>query len=82
MSCHLVTCLPEEGLTLNNYQHPIGASPIETGAITGGLSNLIVSVLQGIKVGSVEEHNQYSSILPQENPIQFPWKVGIHIPKQ
>ena len=60
MSCHLVICLPEESLTLNNYQHPTGASPIETGAITDGLSNLIVSVLQGIRVGPVEEYNQVS----------------------
>ena len=64
MSCHLVTCLPEEGLTLNHYQHPTCASPIETEAITDGLSNLIVSILQGTKVGPAKEHDQYM-LIPQ-----------------
>ena len=30
------------------------------------------SVLRGIRVSSVEEHNQYRSRLPQESPISFP----------
>ena len=74
MSRHLIICLPEEGLTLNNYQHPTSASPIETGAIKSGLSNLIV-ILQGIRVGSVEEHNQYSLKLPQRIQSSSPGKM-------
>ena len=44
MSCHLVTCLPEEGLSISKLSAPLrSSSPTsETGAIKGGLSNLIV----------------------------------------
>ena len=75
MSCHLVTCLPEEDWS--NRQ----SSSTSTGIFLSHIRNRDnkelskrsdCSVLQGIKVGSVEEHNQYSSILPQESPIQFP----------
>ena len=64
MSCHLVTCLPEEGLTLNNYQHPTCASPIETGAIKELSKQSNCSILQGTKVGSAKEYDQYV-LIPQ-----------------
>ena len=154
MSCHLITCLPEEGLFINKLSAPHRSSSptTETGAIKSCLEQSNCSILQGTKVGSAKEHGQYISIpqrvsqqsvhpspskvtiksqgswvsssrsqhspaayifltsipgslgpkivprryikhsvvslpryiskLPQENPIQFPQEVGIHLPKQ
>ena len=60
-------CLPEEGLSANNYQHPT-----RNRGNKGWSEQSDCSILQGIKVGPVEEHNQYSSIPPQESPTQLP----------
>ena len=64
MSCHLVTCLPEEAWSINSYQHPTGASLIRNRGNEELSKQSDCSVLQGIKVGSVEEHNQYI-LIPQ-----------------
>ena len=59
MSHHLVTCLPEEGLSDNNYQHPTSAFSLRNRGSNESSKRSNGSVHQGIKVGSAEEHNQY-----------------------
>ena len=63
MSCHPVTCLPEEGLSINNYQGIFLSHLRNRGNIElSKRSNCYVH--QGTKVGSAEEHNQYI-LIPQ-----------------
>ena len=51
LSCHLITCLPEEGLSINNYQRLTGLPPtLPTGATPYFLrTDIVEKILRIIK---------------------------------
>ena len=68
MARYLVTCLPEEGLSINNYQHPTSAFSHRNRGNKELSKQSNCYVLQGTKVGSAKEHDQYILIPPESKP--------------
>ena len=82
MSRHLVICLPEEGLSINNYQHPTSASSHRNRGNKELFKQSNCSVLQGTKVSSAEEHNQHIPIpqrVSQQDSTLSPSKAVINL---